>query len=221
VSVRAGVAVITGGSAGIGLALAARLAERGMHVLLVARDAGRLHAANRAIPAGTVLAADVASEGGRERIVEAVAALGRLDLLAHAARAGASGADQALDTGEVARRCETTLLAPVALTRALWPLLRASAGSLLALDAPPGPGAADAAARGALVGWARVLRIQGLREGVAVSILHAAPGAPAGKAADAALRALDHGRAESWSPPSARLAALARAVAPGRAATRG
>jgi NAD(P)-dependent dehydrogenase (short-subunit alcohol dehydrogenase family) len=216
VSARGGVAVVTGASAGIGLALAARLAGRGMQVVLVARDAGRLHAASRGIPGSEVLAADVASEAGRARIVSAAEQRGRLDLLAHAGRAGASGADQALDAGETARRYETTMLAPIELTRALWPLLRAAAGSLLAVDAPYGPGAADAAARAGLVGWARVLRIQGLREGVAVSLLHAAPGVPPAKAADAALRALDHGRAEVWSPPSARLTALARVVRPVR-----
>jgi short-subunit dehydrogenase len=220
VSARDGIAVVTGGSAGIGLALAARLGGRGMQVLVIARDAGHLHAASRGIPGSEVLAADVASDAGRARIAEAVAARGRLDLLVHAARAGSSGAALALDAAEASRHYETTALAPIGLTRALWPALRASAGHVLAVDAAHGPGGADAAARAALVGWARVLRIQGLREGVAVSILHAAPGAAAGKAADAALRALDHGRAEIWSPASARLAAFCRAVAPGRAAVR-
>jgi 3-dehydrosphinganine reductase len=42
-------AIITGGSSGIGLALARRLAGRGLHVTLIARDPGRLEQARGAV----------------------------------------------------------------------------------------------------------------------------------------------------------------------------
>jgi Tropinone reductase 1 len=61
------VALVTGASHGIGAAIAHALEARGDKVLRVSRHAG--------------LAADVSTEEGRDRVVEAVQAEGRLDLL--------------------------------------------------------------------------------------------------------------------------------------------
>lgn len=73
-----GLAVISGGSSGIGLALAGALAERGATVLAIARGAERLDAAREALPAALrprylPLAADVRDAAGLSaRIEEAV-----------------------------------------------------------------------------------------------------------------------------------------------------
>jgi len=62
-------ALVTGASRGIGAAIADRLAADGAQVLRVSRSAG--------------VKADVATEDGRDRIVQAVADHGRLDVLVH------------------------------------------------------------------------------------------------------------------------------------------
>jgi uncharacterized protein len=98
------------------------------------------------------------------------------------------------------------------------------------------PGSAGyAASKHAVTAWSRVLRVQGLREGVGVLTLNPGPVVTdqfrhegraarrfaryllidAGRCADDALRALDRGRAEIWSHPAFRLLAAAQALAPG------
>ena len=80
------VAIVTGGSRGIGRAIAALLAEDGAAVVVSGRDAGRLASASREIEAlgGTVLgvAADAASRDDADRLVDAAKdRFGRVDIL--------------------------------------------------------------------------------------------------------------------------------------------
>ena len=76
-------AVITGGAAGIGLAIAQRLAASGATLALWDRDAAALEAAKAALPGGAIThALDVADGDAVERAAEAAAsALGRIDVL--------------------------------------------------------------------------------------------------------------------------------------------
>jgi NAD(P)-dependent dehydrogenase (short-subunit alcohol dehydrogenase family) len=77
------VALVTGGSRGLGLALTTELVRRGWQVVTDARDAGRLARAVQRWPQGSVsaIAGDVADAGHRSALAAAVRAHGRLDLL--------------------------------------------------------------------------------------------------------------------------------------------
>lgn len=96
------VAVVTGGSSGIGLATAAELAKDGYALVIVGRDTGKLTAAAHHIGANTpvhLVAADLATVAGTERVaVEVGARYEHVDLLF--ANAGKSDAPPILDTLE-------------------------------------------------------------------------------------------------------------------------
>src|SRR4051794_20831264 len=77
------VAVITGASQGLGLALATHLAESGWTIVADARDATRLTAAVDALPGGPHVAVpgDVTDSWHRGALAAAAADLGGADLL--------------------------------------------------------------------------------------------------------------------------------------------
>jgi gluconate 5-dehydrogenase len=88
------VALVSGGSGGIGVCISAALAGVGARVAVVGRDEGRLQAAREAIEAAgsdaLVLAADVTKEADADRVVnETVARFGRIDVLVNAVGGGA------------------------------------------------------------------------------------------------------------------------------------
>jgi gluconate 5-dehydrogenase len=91
------VALVPGGSGGIGVRISAALAGVGARVALVGRDEGRLEAAQAALEDATengsealVLTADVTKEADADRVVEeTVAHFGRLDILVNAVGGGA------------------------------------------------------------------------------------------------------------------------------------
>ncbi|QYJ04678.1 SDR family oxidoreductase [Nocardioides panacisoli] len=142
------VALVTGGSAGLGRALVSALADRGWRVITDARDAARLaevdHPAVRAVPG------DVADPDHRGDLLAAVAAEGRLDLLVHnASTLGPTPLPElgAVTEEDLARVIATNVWAPVALTQRLLLWLEATGGILasissdVAVEQEPGWGA--------------------------------------------------------------------------------
>jgi NAD(P)-dependent dehydrogenase (short-subunit alcohol dehydrogenase family) len=93
------VAIVTGGSAGIGLASAAALIDAGCHVVVVARDLARLNEAcgrlceglggERAIPVSADL---TTSEAAREIVDRTLDTYGRIDILVNNAGSSRAGA---------------------------------------------------------------------------------------------------------------------------------
>lgn len=94
------IALITGGSSGIGLATAREMAQEGAQVIIVGRDAQKLAAASENIGDGVVtIAADVSSVKDIARIVATVKErFGRIDVLF--ANAGISDCPPLLETDE-------------------------------------------------------------------------------------------------------------------------
>jgi 3alpha(or 20beta)-hydroxysteroid dehydrogenase len=75
------VAVVTGGAAGFGRAVAARLRGEGAHVVIVDRDAAALAATAQELGKVTAITADVSEEASvSEYVRQAVAEHGRIDL---------------------------------------------------------------------------------------------------------------------------------------------
>jgi len=130
------VALVTGASRGLGLELARALSARGWDLVIDARGADALHAAATSLaqPDGgqvVALAGDVADPVHRRELLEAVEALGGLDLLVNnASTLGPSPqpalADYPLDAWE--RVYAVNVMAPLALVQATLGLLEAGAG---------------------------------------------------------------------------------------------
>ena len=143
-------AIVTGGSRGLGFALAGVLASAGWQVVIDGRDGAALAVAVEALPTGrvTALRGDIADPGHRFDLIMAVH--GRLDLLIN--NAGTLGPSplpkQAdLDLDDLRRAFEVNTVAPLALTQLALPLLRDGGGTLIditsdaAVEAYPGWGA--------------------------------------------------------------------------------
>jgi short-subunit dehydrogenase len=119
------VAITTGASSGIGLAVARKLVAKGARVALVARTEDKLEAIARELNAGdggeraAAFPLDVKDRAGAEALPgRVVARFGRLDFLVNNAGANHRGAVEERSAGELADIIETNLLAPILLTRA-------------------------------------------------------------------------------------------------------
>lgn len=175
-------ALVTGGSSGIGRALALALARAGAHVAIVARREGPLQETATALrataPASTVAhaVADVADPDQAARAVAAcAAALGGLDLLVN--NAGAALARRFEDTPAEAYRqlLDVNYLGAVHVTRAALPLLGPGA-SILNVSSLAGAlavfgYAAYAPSKFALTAFSEVLRQELRPRGITVSVL--------------------------------------------------
>jgi 3-dehydrosphinganine reductase len=125
-------AVVSGGSSGIGLALARRLAAAGWNVTILARDPTRLAAAQSELSgrcgAGQRImtaAADVADGAAVERAVhEAIASLGPPKLLVASAGIVVPGTFDALPLEAFRRTMEVNYFGTLHLVRAALPAMR-------------------------------------------------------------------------------------------------
>jgi NAD(P)-dependent dehydrogenase (short-subunit alcohol dehydrogenase family) len=129
-------ALITGAGRGLGLALARSLLSSGWRVVVDARRTAHLATA---LPGAVVVPGDVTEPAHRDALAAAVGGLAgtgkrRLDLLVNnASDLGPSPLPRLGDVplAAVRRVYETNVLAPLALTQALLPLLRDSRGTVL------------------------------------------------------------------------------------------
>jgi short-subunit dehydrogenase len=128
--------LVTGGSSGIGLAMAHVLVAKGAKVVVSGRRSEVVASAVAELKAGGGLAwgvaADVGTAEGRARTLnEALAVLGGLDILVNNAGAVRAGRLEAVSETEIEAMVAVDLLAPILLTRAALPALRASGDAIV------------------------------------------------------------------------------------------
>jgi NAD(P)-dependent dehydrogenase (short-subunit alcohol dehydrogenase family) len=128
-------ALITGGTSGIGLAIARMLRDEGYDLTIASRRTEKVEAAAAEL-GGSVhaLTANVADEEDCERIVAAHAErFGRLDLLVNSAGIGIAGEIEHVQTKHLDLQLAVNLRAPILVTRAAWPLLCSAGGWIVNL----------------------------------------------------------------------------------------
>jgi NAD(P)-dependent dehydrogenase (short-subunit alcohol dehydrogenase family) len=126
-------ALITGGSRGLGLAMARELGRLGAHVTLAARDAVELDAARQDLEARgvsvSVLVCDLAERGEGRRIVDAVIAeRGRIDVLINNAGVIKVGPIEHMQTADFEEAMEIHLWSPLQTMLAAVPAMKAQGG---------------------------------------------------------------------------------------------
>lgn len=129
-------ALITGGSSGLGLAIARELVVAGAKVALVARDAARLAqaVASLQVPAVQTLAiaADITQQSDVDRLAAQVQQQwGSLDLLVNCAGKSSRGKIEETTPEQFQALWELNFLAAVRCTRAMLPLLLQSRGHVV------------------------------------------------------------------------------------------
>jgi short-subunit dehydrogenase len=122
--------LITGAGSGIGRALSVEAAQRGMVVALCGRRETALEATNALLGPGSkhlIIPADITNPQDRGRIVEIIGNQWKaLDVLVNNAGVVEGGALEKFDDDAITRTFLTNVIAPMALTRDLMPLLAAA-----------------------------------------------------------------------------------------------
>ncbi|MGE0041868.1 MAG: SDR family NAD(P)-dependent oxidoreductase [Vicinamibacterales bacterium] len=133
------VAVVTGGSRGLGLAAARALVAEGCHVAICARGAGRLEAAAdelravAAMGAGVeAVVADVSTAAGTQAAIDAaVGRFGGLDVLVNNVGLGKGGSLEATSDAEWQEAFDHTLYPTIRASRQAVPHLRQRGGGVI------------------------------------------------------------------------------------------
>jgi len=173
------VAIVTGASKGIGMAIARTLAAEGMQLLVAARSRDTLEQlaapwADRCMAHPSDLQQ---SEAPAAMVDAAITRLGRLDLLVNNAGATRRGNFLALSDADWQDGFGLKFYAAMRASRAAWPHLRATGGSIVNIVGIGGrTGSAEFAIGGAvnaaLLNLTKVLADRGVRDGVRVNAIN-------------------------------------------------
>ena len=177
------VAVISGGSRGIGRAIARKLAQEGCDCLLAARSEDKLRAAAELIARESgrrveICPTDLRTLAGCEVVFEKVIEeFGRADILVNNAGATKSGLFLELDDNEWEDGFALKFYGAVRLSRLLWPMLKSSTGTVVniiggAARTPTPDFMIGGAVNAAMANFSKALAGLGLRDDVNVNVIH-------------------------------------------------
>lgn len=177
------VVVITGGSSGIGLALAKEFAQQQAKLVLVARDITKLTAAKICIEKSNntnvlIFSADVSDNDAIKSVInETGERLGRIDLVINNAGITSCGrfADQRVE--DLEKCLFVNYLGSVYTSKAAWPWLKKSKGQLSFVSSVAGYAgligySSYAPTKFAITGLAESLRKEAKDDGIRISIIY-------------------------------------------------
>ena len=173
------VALVTGGSAGLGEQIALDLQRQGFEVVVCGRRQDKLDAMHARGVA--VVQCDIAQRGDVRRLKDALLSSdGRLDLLVNCAGIALQRSRFVeVDFAEIERLMRINVFGTMDVTQALLPLLHASRGSIVNFSStlaqrPRAGSVAYSSSKGAIEAFTRALAIEAAEHGVRVNCI--APG---------------------------------------------
>jgi NAD(P)-dependent dehydrogenase (short-subunit alcohol dehydrogenase family) len=174
------VAIVTGGSSGLGARFAHVLHGAGAHVVVAARRQDRLEALVAELPRARAIACDLTDDGEGERLVaETVDAYGRIDVVVNNAGVGTPVPAEDEPVSRFRAVVDVNLTAAFAVSQAAGRhMLAAAAGSIVNVASVLGlvsagqiPFASYSASKGGLISLTRELAAQWARRGVRVNAI--------------------------------------------------
>ncbi len=169
-------ALVTGGSSGIGFAIASMLREQGFALTLAARTRAKVDVAAETLGAHAV-AADVADAEDCRRLVEEHREQhGRLDVLVNSAGVGIAGPVDELETKHIDLQLNVNLRGTILVTAAALPLLREARGLIvniasIAGTGPAGPLSVYGATKAGVINFTSSLNANEEKHGVRATAL--------------------------------------------------
>lgn len=181
-------AIVSGGSAGLGLAITRRLLSLGYDVTVLGRDADRLDAMRGSLiaegVAGEQLMTQAADATCGEQVDEAVGghlkAFGRLDVLINVVGRSDRGTIESLDADHLRALLDANVISTLLCSQACLPALKQTKGTIVNIGSLAGHLAPRflggyAIAKHALVGMTRQLRMECETDGVHVGLVSPGP----------------------------------------------
>ena len=176
------VVIITGASAGIGLAIARTLAGKGAKLVLAARSEDKLKAISEELSsAGTdniAVRTDVSDPNDLENLVEAsIEKFGRINVLINNAGIEFFRHLETADPGDILQTIETNFSGTVLLTRFVVPhMLKQKSGCIINMSSTAGKhcppfGAVYGATKAAMIGFTQGLRGEYLKQGISSTVI--------------------------------------------------
>jgi NAD(P)-dependent dehydrogenase (short-subunit alcohol dehydrogenase family) len=175
-------AIVTGSNRGIGRAIALRLAEDGMNIVLCARDESLLKSTADAIGPNTLIVPiDLRLPDSAAKVVDAaITRFGALDVLVNNAGATKRGDFETLTDDDFIDGFALKFFGAVRMTRAAWPHLRKQSGSIVNIVGVGGrtPGAQfsiGGSVNAAVLSFTKAMSEKGIEDGIQVNAINPGP----------------------------------------------